>query len=203
MRLCSEIKVRMLRFPRASKILTLAFIYWNPPLLSHFITTGGKVPANLRRVFLSNSCKCWSFCCLVLLDRNISGLWVRPEPHLGVHLGSHCWPHRHDGRHPNCSRNLSYSLSCQHSLQLARLVVVFVVQSLSRVQCSATPRTTARQAPLSFTVSQSLLRFMSIKLWKILKEMGRPDHLTCLLRNLYAGQEVQLELDMEQQTGSK
>ena len=26
------------------------------------------------------------------------------------------------------------------------------------------------------------------KLWKILKEMGRPDHLTCLLRNLYAGQ---------------
>ena len=28
------------------------------------------------------------------------------------------------------------------------------------------------------------------KLWKILKEIGRPDHLTCLLRNLYAGQEA-------------
>ena len=28
------------------------------------------------------------------------------------------------------------------------------------------------------------------KLWKILKEMGIPDHLTCLLRNLYAGEEV-------------
>ena len=28
----------------------------------------------------------------------------------------------------------------------------------------------------------------SQKLWKILKEMGIPDHLTCLLRNLYAGQ---------------
>ena len=41
------------------------------------------------------------------------------------------------------------------------------------------------------------------KLWKILKEMGIPDHLICLLRNLYAGQEEQLELDMEQQTGSK
>ena len=41
------------------------------------------------------------------------------------------------------------------------------------------------------------------KLWKILKEMGISDHLTCLLRNLYAGQEAQLELDMEQQTGSK
>ena len=40
------------------------------------------------------------------------------------------------------------------------------------------------------------------KLWKILKEMGIPDLLTCLLRNLYAGQEAQLELDMEQQTSS-
>ena len=28
------------------------------------------------------------------------------------------------------------------------------------------------------------------KLWKILKEMGIPDHLTCLLRNLYVGQEA-------------
>ena len=36
------------------------------------------------------------------------------------------------------------------------------------------------------------------KLWKILKEMGIPDHLTCLLRR-----KQQLELDMEQQTGSK
>ena len=41
------------------------------------------------------------------------------------------------------------------------------------------------------------------KLWKILKEMGIPDHLTCLLRNLYADQEATVELDMEQQTGSK
>ena len=40
------------------------------------------------------------------------------------------------------------------------------------------------------------------ELWKILKEMGIPDHLTCLLRNLYAGQETTCRLDMEQ-TGSK
>ena len=33
--------------------------------------------------------------------------------------------------------------------------------------------------------------------------MGIPDHLTCLLRNLYAGQEAKLGLVMEQQTGSK
>ena len=41
------------------------------------------------------------------------------------------------------------------------------------------------------------------KLWKILKEMGIPAHLTCLLRNLYMVRKQQLELDMEQQTGSK
>ena len=40
------------------------------------------------------------------------------------------------------------------------------------------------------------------KLWKIHKDMGGPDHLTCLLQNLYAGQEA-TELDMEQWTGSK
>ena len=40
------------------------------------------------------------------------------------------------------------------------------------------------------------------KLWAILKEMGIPDHLPCLLRNLYAGQEV-TELDREQWTGSR
>ena len=40
------------------------------------------------------------------------------------------------------------------------------------------------------------------KLWEILQEMGIPHHLTCLLRNLYAGQEA-TEPSMEQQTGSK
>ena len=44
------------------------------------------------------------------------------------------------------------------------------------------------------------------KLWKILKEMGTPDHLIRLLRNLYADYhncKQQLELGMKQQTGSK
>ena len=43
------------------------------------------------------------------------------------------------------------------------------------------------------------------KLWKILKEIGIPEHLTCLLSNLYAGEDKkqQLELGMEQQTGSQ
>ena len=41
------------------------------------------------------------------------------------------------------------------------------------------------------------------KLWKILKEMGIPDHLTCLLRICMQVRKQQLELDIEQQTGSK
>ena len=41
------------------------------------------------------------------------------------------------------------------------------------------------------------------KLWKILKEMGIPDHLTCLLRNYMQVKKQQSELDMDQQTASK
>ena len=41
------------------------------------------------------------------------------------------------------------------------------------------------------------------KLWKILQEMGIPNHLTCLLRNQYAGQEATDRILQEQLTGSK
>ena len=41
--------------------------------------------------------------------------------------------------------------------------------------------------PLTYCVDHN-------KLWKILKEMGIPDHLTCLLRNLYAGQEATVRI---------
>ena len=40
-------------------------------------------------------------------------------------------------------------------------------------------------------------------LWKILYEMGIPDHLTCVLRNCMQVKKQQLELDMGQQTDSK
>ena len=58
---------------------------------------------------------------------------------------------------------------------------------------------------LLYWLCQSLDCVDQNKLWKILREMEIPDHLTCLLRNLYAGQKAtgQKELDMEQQTGSK
>ena len=41
------------------------------------------------------------------------------------------------------------------------------------------------------------------QLWKILKEMGIPDHLTCLWETCMQIRKQQLELDMKQQTGSK
>ena len=53
---------------------------------------------------------------------------------------------------------------------------------------------TSNSWPLCFSSSRLLSAFANLQLlepplWKILKEMGIPDHLTCLLRNLYAGQE--------------
>ena len=79
---------------------------------------------------------------------------------------------------------------------------------VSRVQLFATPWTVAYQALPSMGFSRqeywSRLPFVDHnKLWKILKEIGIPDLLTCLLRNLYAGQEAKVRTDMKEQTGSK
>ena len=43
--------------------------------------------------------------------------------------------------------------------------------------------------PMPLTMRKPLTVWITIN-WKILKEMGIPDHLTCLLRNVYAGQEA-------------
>ena len=59
-----------------------------------------------------------------------------------------------------------------------------------------------RSTSALLTMSKPLTVWITTN-WKILKEMGIPDHLTCLLRNLYADQEATVNLDMEQQTGSK
>ena len=40
-------------------------------------------------------------------------------------------------------------------------------------------------------------------MWKALEEMGIPDHLACLLRNMYVGQEARIALCMEQLIGSR
>ena len=57
---------------------------------------------------------------------------------------------------------------------------------------SSKKQESSRKAFISalLTMPKPLTVWTTIKLWKILKEMGIPDHLTCLLRNLYAGQEA-------------
>ena len=57
--------------------------------------------------------------------------------------------------------------------------------SLKKQECS---RKTSISALL--TMTKPLTVWDHKKLWKILKDMRIPDHLTCLLRNLYAGQEA-------------
>ena len=54
-------------------------------------------------------------------------------------------------------------------------------QESSRKTCTSTVLTTSK--PLTLWIT-------TICVWKILQEMGIPDHLTCLLRNVYAGQEA-------------
>src|SRR5574337_1235850 len=56
---------------------------------------------------------------------------------------------------------------------------------------SSRKQESSRKSPISalLTMPKPLTVWITIN-WKILKEMGMPDHLTCLLRNLYAGQEA-------------
>ena len=59
--------------------------------------------------------------------------------------------------------------------------------------CWITEKAREFQKNIYFCFSDYTKPFASVdhnKLWKILNEMGIPDHLTCLLRNLYAGQEA-------------
>ena len=50
------------------------------------------------------------------------------------------------------------------------------------------------QKNIYFTDYTKAFNCVDNKLWKILKEMRIPDHLTCLLRNLYAGQEATIRI---------
>ena len=52
-------------------------------------------------------------------------------------------------------------------------------------------------------LTMPLTAWITINCGKILKEMGIPDHLTCLLKTCVQIRKQQLELDVEQQTGSR
>ena len=60
----------------------------------------------------------------------------------------------------------------------------------------------SRKTSALLTMPKPLTVWITIN-WKILREMGIPDHLTCLLRNLYAGQEATVRTGHEITTGSK
>ena len=67
--------------------------------------------------------------------------------------------------------------------------VIKLPTSVGSSKKQASSRKTSTSALL--TMPKPLTVFIdNNKLWKILKEMGIPDHLNCLLRNLYAGQEA-------------
>ena len=74
---------------------------------------------------------------------------------------------------------------------------------ISNILWASKKQVSSRKTYISplLTMPKPLTLWITIN-WKFLKEMGKPDHLTCLLRNLYAGQEA-TELGMEKQTGTK
>ena len=65
------------------------------------------------------------------------------------------------------------------------LILCYIVKRAIRLK-----RKKVLTIPCSIDYSEAFDCMDHNKLWKILKEMGIPDHLTCLLRNLYAGQEA-------------
>ena len=69
---------------------------------------------------------------------------------------------------------------------------------------SSKKQESSRKTSISLLLTAKAFDFVDHnKLWKILKEMGIPDHLTRLLKICMQVKKQQLELDMEQQTGSK
>ena len=78
-------------------------------------------------------------------------------------LSSLLLPPLHGSSPSNCTSWKSTPQHFSHWLLVFKTPSLFVVWSLSRVQLFATPCAAARQASLSFTISWSLLRFMSIQ----------------------------------------
>ena len=101
-----------------------------------------------------------------------------------------------------CSCNASQSLDLS-SKRLSQLFILFIIYIFSkasplfsRLQPYPNPLSAVDLVPISSYGLQTMWQLFDFdcvdhnKLWKILKEMGIPDHLICLLRNFYAGQEA-------------
>ena len=72
-------------------------------------------------------------------------------------------------------------------LEKAELPEIKLPTSAGSLKKQESSRKTSMSALLTARAFECVVRN---KLWKILKELSIPDHLTCLLRNLYAGQEA-------------
>ena len=71
----------------------------------------------------------------------------------------------------------------------SRLFIYTMTHQIATSVGSQRKQDSSRKASTLLTVLKSLTVWITTN-WKILQEMGLPDHVTCLLRNLYAGQEV-------------
>ena len=93
------------------------------------------------------------------------------------------------------------------NFQIFKLILEKVEEPATKLPTSAgsskKQESSRKTSPSALLICQSFDCVDYNKLWKILKEMGIPDHLTCLLRNLYADQEATVRTGHEQQTGSK
>ena len=92
------------------------------------------------------------------------------------------------------------------SFQMFKLVLEKAEEPEIKLPTSAGPwnkQESSRKTSISalLTMPKTLTVWITTN-WKILQEMGIPDHLICLLRNLQVRKQ-QLELDIEQKTGSK
>ena len=99
-----------------------------------------------------------------------------------------------------CQNLQTYKVDLEKAEELEIKLPIYVGSQKKQGEKQTNKQTTTTTKK---TTSVSLTRVKTFdcidysKLWKIPKEMGIPDHLICLLRNLYAGQEA-TELDLEQ-----
>ena len=109
-----------------------------------------------------------------------------------------------------CSKfsNPDFSNTWTVNFQLFKLVLEMAEEQETKLPTSTGSSKKAREFPkkVYFCCIDYAKAFDCVdhnKLWKILQEMGIPDHLTSLLEMCMQVRKQQLELDMEQQTGSK
>ena len=81
------------------------------------------------------------------------------------------------------------------NFQMFKLVLEMTEEPDTKLPTSAgswKKQDSSRKTPISalLTMPKPLTLWVTINCWKFLKELGIPDHLTCLLRNLYASQEA-------------